>query len=87
MSDGSFDGASEALARRLARGSSRRGLLHRIGAVLIAAPVFPLLPVSRASAQTGGGALTDFERNAQTTDPDACDYWRHCAIDGIICGC
>ncbi len=87
MSDGTFDSAGEAVARRLARGSSRRSLLHRIGAVLIAAPVFPLLPVSRASAQTGSAGMTDFERNAQTTDPNACDYWRHCAIDGIICGC
>lgn len=42
-----------------------------------AAVAYPLLPVGRASAQ--GGASSD--------DPARCDYWRHCAIDGYLCGC
>jgi methylamine dehydrogenase light chain len=80
-----FDGIGERLARRLARGSSRRSLLAKFGAAVVAAPLFPLLPVARAAAPSG--PLTDFERNAQSKDPDSCDYWRHCALEGILCGC
>jgi methylamine dehydrogenase light chain len=78
-----FDAVGERFARRLARRSSRRGLLARFGVALVAVPLFPLLPVSRASAQP----LTDFERNAQSRDPLRCDYWRHCALEGVLCGC
>jgi methylamine dehydrogenase light chain len=83
MADRRIDNFSERLTRRIARRSSRRGFLTKLGTALVAAPFFPLLPVSRASAKT----LSDFERNAQSTDPLRCDYWRHCAIDGTICGC
>ena len=78
-----LDRLGEQLLRRIARGSSRRSFLQKVGAALVAAPLFPLLPVSRASA----AARSEFERNAQSKDPLRCDYWRHCAIDGIICGC
>jgi methylamine dehydrogenase light chain len=81
----SFDGIGERIARRLARGSSRRSLLAKLGAAVVAAPFFPLLPVARAAAPPG--PLTDFERNAQNKDPTRCDYWRHCALEGILCGC
>ena len=63
-----FDGIGERIARRLARGSSRRSLLAKLGAAVVAAPLFPLLPVARAAAPTG--PLTDFERNAQSKLPD-----------------
>jgi len=83
-----FDTASEKLVRRFARFSSRRSLLGRLGALILAAPAFPLLPVARAgAAEPDLNGLTDFERNAQTKDPAKCSYWRHCAIDGILCGC
>lgn len=88
MAERRADRFSEMLVRQIARSSSRRGFLGRLGVMLVAAPVFPLLPVSRASAATPQPQpLTDFERNAQSSDPKACDYWRHCAIDGVICGC
>jgi methylamine dehydrogenase light chain len=83
-----FDTVTERFARRFARGSSRRSLLARFGAAMLAAPAFPLLPVARAkAAEPDLNGLTDFERNAQTKDPAKCSYWRHCAIDGILCGC
>ncbi len=84
-----FDALSEKLTRRFARASSRRSVLARFGAAIMAAPAFPLLPVSRAAAAPAAdlNGLTDFERNAQTKDPAKCSYWRHCAIDGILCGC
>ncbi len=78
------DSLAEKFVRNVARRSSRRGFLSRVGSALVAAPFFPLLPVARASTSN---KLTDFERNAQTSDPNRCDYWRHCAIDGILCGC
>ncbi len=82
---------AERLSRRLARRTSRRSLLTRLGAALVAAPVLPLLPVTRAEAEdhpAGGKSrqLTDFEKNSQSKDPTKCNYWRHCAIDGVICG-
>lgn len=85
----------EHLTRRLASSSSRRGVLGRVGTAMVAGGVFPLLPVQRARAAAGGAAprpadvttLSDFERRAQSSDPTKCNYWRHCAIDGVLCGC
>jgi methylamine dehydrogenase light chain len=89
MSDSGGDRLTERFIRALARRVSRRSLLSRLGGVLVAAPLFPLLPVDRTSAAQPAtpAPLTDFERNAQSKDPTKCDYWRHCAIDGVICGC
>jgi methylamine dehydrogenase light chain len=78
-----IDRFSERLTRRLACGTSRRSLLSRLGAFAVAAPLIPLLPVSRANAETA----TAFTRNAQTKDDKKCDYWRYCAIDGALCSC
>jgi methylamine dehydrogenase light chain len=44
------DAMGEKMLRRFAGGTSRRGILARLGAALVAAPVFPVLPVSRAQA-------------------------------------
>lgn len=90
MSDSKNDRLTEWIARRVARHTSRRSFLSRLGAALVAAPVFPLLPVSRSSAAQSPAKtepLTDFERNAQADDPNACNYWRYCAIGGVLCGC
>ena len=45
------DSMGEKLLRKFAGASSRRSMLSRLGAALVAAPVFPLLPVSRAEGQ------------------------------------
>lgn len=87
MADSYGDRLAERLSRDLARRTSRRSLLTRLGALLVASPVFPLLPVARALAQPPGRGLSDFERNAQTKDDKRCDYWRYCAIDGWLCSC
>jgi len=86
------DGASlgERLMRHVARRTSRRGLIGRLGAALVAAPAFPLLPVARAAERKPAAKTqqkTDFELHAQTKDDLSCDYWRYCAIDGVLCGC
>ena len=83
-----IDNWAEGLLRRVARRTSRRSVLSRIGMVMVAAPVFPLLPVDRAHAKDRSAqARTNFARHAQTTDPLKCDYWRYCAIDGSLCTC
>lgn len=94
MSKPAVDRLGELLTRRMARRSSRRSVLARLGAMMMAAPGFPLLPVARADAAGPSqppppdlAGLTDFERNAQVDDPTRCSYWRHCAIDGVLCGC
>lgn len=77
----------EGMCRSVARRTSRRNFLARIGILLCAAPAIPLLPIRRGEAAEPKHPLTDFERKAQTKDPNKCDYWRHCALDGAICGC
>jgi methylamine dehydrogenase light chain len=80
------DNWGERLTRRLAAQLSRRSALARLGALLVAAPAFPLLPVQRARAADASTG-TDFSRAAQTTDDQACNYWRYCGIDGNLCSC
>jgi methylamine dehydrogenase light chain len=87
VSKSSFDKLGERMTRRLASYSSRRGFLCRLGMALVAAPALPLLPVSRAAEPAAKTDLTDFERNAQSKDQSSCNYWRYCAIDGVLCGC
>ena len=85
-----FDGLSERLTRRLAGFTSRRSFIARLGGAMMAAPVLPLLPIGRASAGEPAAksvAKTDFERYAQAKDATQCNYWRYCAIDGVLCTC
>lgn len=83
MAKMTLDALGEKLARRLAGGTSRRSTLARLGAFLAAAPLLPILPVARAQAEPQSA----FTRNAQTKDAKKCDYWRYCAIDGLLCTC
>jgi methylamine dehydrogenase light chain len=62
------------LARDLARRTSRRSFLATLGALLVGGLARPLLPVARAAA-------------APEDDPDRCEYWRYCAIDGFLASC
>jgi len=75
----------EALARGLARRSSRRGFLGRVGAALAGAASVPLLPVLRG--QDARAAGPDEGIAGPAGDPTSCEYWRHCAIDGFLCAC
>ena len=75
------------LTRGVARTSSRRGFLARVATVLVGTAAVPLLPVARA--QSGPRVPIPGEPDPRTAagDPAECDYWRHCAIDGFLCGC
>ena len=95
-----LDALTEGSARSLAKRTSRRSLVGSLGALLIGAAALPLLPIARGAAPKppeagktpGSGGRTDSARPADdktkhVNDPTSCDYWRHCAIDGYLCGC
>jgi methylamine dehydrogenase light chain len=70
-------------ARALVRRTSRRSVLAGLGSMLLGAGTVPLLPVARgADAQPAAPSS-----GSDPGDPSACDYWRHCAIDGFLCSC
>jgi methylamine dehydrogenase light chain len=82
---GWIDGLVEHAARRLARRTSRRSFLTRLGTFLVGAAALPLLPVARAVSD--GHAASEEGLSGQAGDPRSCQYWRHCAIDGFLCSC
>jgi len=68
----------ESSSRSLARRTSRRSLLATLGQLLTGAALLPLLPVDRARAG---------DTKPKVDDPNSCEYWRYCAIDGFLCSC
>lgn len=82
-----LDRIAERGTRGLARHTSRRSLLARLGAVLVGGAAFPLLPVARAAEESRLPAPSDAGLPGETGDPSHCTYWRHCAIDGFLCSC
>ena len=80
-----FDAWLTRAGRELARRTSRRGLLAGLGGLLVGGAALPLLPVSRAFARPPQPGEPD--PDTPEGDPNACEYWRYCAIDGFLCGC
>jgi len=77
-----LDRLTEGAARDVARRTSRRSVLARLGVLLGGASLVPLLPLAR-----GADAKDAAAGAADPGDPKSCDYWRHCAIDGFLCSC
>ena len=75
--------------RDVARRTSRRSFLTRLGTALVGGASLPLLPVARAAE--GNPARVPVPDDSKLTgdvgDPKSCNYWRHCAIDGFLCAC
>lgn len=86
-----LDSITEGSARSLAKRTSRRSVIGSLGAILVGASAMPLLPVARGAAppdpKASGAANPGDEKAKHLNDPTSCDYWRHCAIDGYLCGC
>ena len=84
-----LDRLTESSVRALARRTSRRSVLGGIGALLVGAAAMPLLPVARGaeSKVPAGKKQPPAGTAADPGDPATCEYWRHCAIDGFLCGC
>jgi methylamine dehydrogenase light chain len=81
-----FDRMMESASRQIAQRSSRRSVLARLGTVLIGGALLPILPVDRSGRMKLAHA-NEFAKTAQTDDPTACNYWRHCSSDGYLCEC
>ena len=89
-----FDHLAEKVLRGFASRTSRRSVFSVLGTFLAGAAL-PLLPVARAAEgdhspadPNSGQAPPQGTGNPQDPgDPTKCDYWRYCAIDGVLCGC
>ena len=76
----------EGSARDLARRTARRSVLARLGTLLIGgAASIPLLPVARGAEPSRLPAPGEPSSDTPQGNPSACEYWRHCAIDGFPC--
>ncbi len=90
-----LDRWAERASRGLAQRTSRRGFLSTFGRALTGAALLPLLPVMRGSqaaaaepaAKDAAKAAPKPVAKAVVEDPNSCDYWKFCAIDGFLCGC
>ncbi len=77
----SIDRLFEKSSRALAQRTSRRSLLAAFGQLLTGAVLIPLLPMDRSARAATPGA------KSARDDPQSCDYWKYCAIDGFLCAC
>lgn len=82
-----LDRSFDAGARRIARRTSRRSFLTRLGAFIFGTAAIPLLPLSRVAAQRAAAGFEEPEIEGNAGDPMSCEYWRHCSIDGFLSSC
>jgi methylamine dehydrogenase light chain len=80
----------EKSSRSLAQRTSRRSFVAVLGQILTGSMLLPLLPidrVSRAEAASPPAGPAPPAHKAATEDPQNCEYWKYCAIDGYLCSC
>jgi methylamine dehydrogenase light chain len=82
-----FDHVVLEAARRLARQSSRRSFLTRVGTLALGASALPLLPIARASTPARADSKGEPDPSTPIGDPEDCGYWRYCSIDGFLASC
>lgn len=82
-----LDRLAERSARTMARRTSRRGVLARLGVALLGVGALPLLPVARAGAPERVRTPDELAIDGPEGDPTQCEYWRNCAMDGYLCSC
>jgi len=79
-----MDGWFTRSTRSSARNLSRRHVVSRLGTLLAGMALVPVLPVARASDPARATTAAPFN---DIGDPQDCEYWRYCAIDGYLCSC
>lgn len=77
-----LDKVTEKVIRKQAKFTSRRSFISSLGVALIGVSAHSLLPVFRNNA-----FAQETQNIPESGDPNDCNYWRHCAIDGFLCGC
>jgi methylamine dehydrogenase light chain len=85
-----LDRLFEKSSRSLAQRTSRRSFVAVLGQILTGTMLLPLLPidrVSRAEAASPETAEAPPAHKAAIDDPQNCEYWKYCAIDGYLCSC
>lgn len=88
LSKNRFDQVVESFTRRITQRTSRRSFLGRLGGVVTGSVLLPLLPVDRRLG--AAHAQPPLHREGwlpQAVNPELCNYWRHCSIDGNLCTC
>src|ERR1039458_6100337 len=90
----SLDRLFEDSSRSLAQRTSRRSVLAALGRMLTGAALLPLLPIDRSSragaaepSAAGIGASAKAPVKSALDNPESCEYWKYCAIDGFLCSC
>ena len=74
-------------ARKLARRSSRRSFLTRVGTLALGASTLPLLPIARGEATAQADSNGEPDPSTPAGDPNDCGYWRYCSVDGFLASC
>ena len=88
-----FENSSRSLAQR----TSRRSFVAVLGQMLTGSLLLPLLPIDRINraeaadadpaSPAGGASGASSEHKLASDDPQNCEYWKYCAIDGYLCSC
>ena len=78
------DGWVTQTTKTQARQASRRQFMTRLGKFIVGVSLVPVLPIARSSASEPAGTRFNLD---EIGDPQSCEYWRYCAIDGFLCSC
>jgi methylamine dehydrogenase light chain len=85
-----LDRLFEKSSRSLAQRTSRRSFVGLLGQALTGTLLLPLLPIDRAQraeARAAPDVAGEPAHPVKSDDPQACEYWKYCAIDGFLCSC
>ncbi|AFT68449.1 Methylamine dehydrogenase light chain [Alloalcanivorax dieselolei B5] len=77
---GKMDGGAESFSRRVAQRVSRRSFISKMGMAFVGGSLLPVLPYNQSNR-----AWADAILDGQDDDPNECEYWRYCALDGNLC--
>jgi methylamine dehydrogenase light chain len=71
-----LDNRAEKQARKSAETHGRRSFLSKVGGLMVASAMVPVLPFDRSMGRAEA---------AEVADETSCDYWRYCSLDGTLC--